>query len=413
VRAESKILMPKFTYTARSLANGQPVHGAHEASSREMLLDHLYAEGLQAIDISPVQKTLWEQFSDFLARVPFEDLIVFIRQLGTLLRSGIPLMKAMQIVIEQTDEPRLKKILTTVKNDLAEGSSLAKAMGAYPHVFSSFITNLVDVGESRGQLDEAFERILSFEEKNREIRNKVVTALTYPILLLVSGTTVLIALIVFVLPKFVQIFQQSNIVLPLPTRLLVALSDFIQNYYLVLILAMFSGIIGLVFFLRTPEGKRFKDLFKYKMPVFGPVIHHAALSRFARTLGMLHKSGVPLIRALELSRDALNNIIMADALNKVISNVRDGKGVAEPLGASGIFPQIMVHMIGVGEESGMLDDMALKAADFYDQETEYKIKRQMALLEPLALIFIAFIVTFIAASILLPMFKMAGSLRRL
>jgi len=378
-----------------------------------MLRDRLYVEGQQMIEVHLVQRTPLEQVQDFFMRVPIDDLLVFIRQLGTLIRAGIPLFKAIQIVIEQTDEPRLKRIVTSLKNDLSEGSSLAKAMTVFPQVFSPFMINMVDVGESRGQLDEAFERILVFEEKNREIRNKVVSALTYPILLLSVGSLVLVAMVVFVLPKFVQIFQQSNIELPLATRILVHVSNFVSNYYLFILLGIVSIIFGAIFFIQTQEGRRLKDLFKFKMPIFGTVIHHAALSRFARTLGILHKSGVPLIRSLELSRDALNNIVMAEAINTVIDSVRDGKGIAEPLSQSGVFPQIMAHMIGVGEESGTLDDMALKASDFYDQETEYKIKRQMTLLEPIALIFIALIVMFIAASILLPMFKMAGSLRRL
>ncbi len=405
--------MPKYSYAARSITTGETVHHEAEASSPEMLRDRLYVEGQQMLEVHLVQRTLLEQVQDFFMRVPIDDLLVFIRQLGTLIRAGIPLFKAIQIVIDQTDEPRLKRIVTSLKNDLSEGSSLAKAMTVFPQVFSPFMINMVDVGESRGQLDEAFERILVFEEKNREIRNKVVSALTYPILLLSVGSLVLVAMIVFVLPKFVQIFQQSNIELPLATRILVHVSNFVSNYYLFMLLGIVSIIFGAIFFIQTQEGRRLKDLFKFKMPIFGTVIHHAALSRFARTLGILHKSGVPLIRSLELSRDALNNIVMAEAINTVIDSVRDGKGIAEPLSQSGVFPQIMAHMIGVGEESGTLDDMALKASDFYDQETEYKIKRQMTLLEPIALIFIALIVMFIAASILLPMFKMAGSLRRL
>ncbi|MFC1517351.1 type II secretion system F family protein [Candidatus Margulisiibacteriota bacterium] len=405
--------MPKFRYLARSLTTGQNTQGVLEASSQEMLLDRLYFKGLQAVEVNIVEKNFSEKVTDFFSRVGPEVLIVFVRQLGTLIRSGIPLFKAMQIVIDQTEDVRFKKILTNIKADLAEGSSLAKAMANFPHIFSSFFINMVAVGENRGQLDEAFERILLFEEKTREIRNKVVSALTYPLLLLISGAGVLAALIIFVLPKFVQIFQQSNIELPILTRVLVKFSNVLQSHFGWIFGAILGMTIGTWIFFQTKEGQHSKDFLKFKLPIFGPVIHHAAISRFARTLGTLHHSGVPLIRALELSKDSVNNIIIAEALDKVIASVQDGKGISEPLGQIKIFPQIMVHMIGVGEESGSLDEMALKTADFYDQETDYKIKRQMALLEPLALVFIAIIVAFIAASILLPMFKMAGSLRRL
>lgn len=405
--------MPKFNYVARSLTTGQNEQGTLEASSQEMLMDRLYFQGLQAVEVNIVEKSFSEKVTDFFSKIRPEILIVFTRQLGTLIKSGIPLFKSMQIVIDQTEDVRLKAILNSIKTDLAEGSSLAKAMAAFPHVFSNFYVNMVSVGESRGQLDEAFERILVFEEKTREIRNKVVSALTYPALLLVSGAGVLAALIIFVLPKFVEIFQQSNITLPLITRILVKFSNVLQSHFGWIFGGLLGIVIGTWIFFQTSEGQHSKDYMKFKIPIFGPVIHYAALSRFARTLGTLHHSGVPLIRALELSKDSVNNIIIAEALDRVIMSVRDGKGIAGPLSRSRIFPQILVHMIGVGEESGSLDEMALKTADFYDQETEYRIKRQMALLEPLALIFIAIIVAFIAASILLPMFKMAGSLRRL
>jgi type IV pilus assembly protein PilC len=411
---ERLINMPNYKYLARSLASGQNVEGNMTVSSQEMLLDRLYFQGLQAIEIKVIEKSFFAKILELGSRVKIETLIIFVRQIGTLLRAGISLFKALEIVINQTEDQRLKKVLEIVKSDLAEGSSLAKSMAAFPGVFSNFFINMVAVGENRGQLEDSFERILVFEEKTREIRLKVVSALTYPIILLVSGITVLIALITLVLPRFVTIFEQSNIELPFITQKLLELSKFVQNEYVLILGVIFSFVAGAILYFQTSqEGKKSRDYLKFKMPIIGTVIHFAALSRFARTLGVLYASGVPLIRALELGKDSVNNLVMAEEIDKVILSVRDGKGIAQPLSRSKIFPPILVNMIGIGEESGSLEDMALKTADFYDQETEYKVKNQMALLEPIALIFIAIIVAIIAASIMLPMLKMASSVRKL
>ncbi|MFH1429652.1 MAG: type II secretion system F family protein, partial [Candidatus Margulisiibacteriota bacterium] len=249
-------------------------------------------------------------------------------------------------------------------------------------------------------------------EKAREIKNKIIAAMIYPAVLIVAGMGIMIAMVTFVLPKFMDIFSSYDVSLPMPTQVLMGVSNFLTGNYIYLISGVIAIVSGIFIMGRTTLGRYILDWVRLHIFIIGPITHNVAVSRFVRTLGVLHRGGVPLIRALELSADAAANIVIIKEIEKVIESVKDGKGVAAPLSESKSFPPLMVQMLGIGEESGALDIMALEVADFYDQETEYKIKRQMALMEPVALVVIAVIVAFIAASFLLPMFKIATSMRR-
>jgi len=314
--------------------------------------------------------------------------------------------------VEQTEDQRLRKICKHIRDDIGEGATLSAALKNHPAVFSEFLVSMVSIGESRGELDYSLLQVVDFLEKSREIKNKIVAAMIYPVVLIFAGISIMISMVTFVLPKFMTIFISYDVKLPLPTQILIQVSNFITNYYGVMLLTIVSLVVSVWTINKTTLGRLVFDLIRLRMPITGALTHNVALSRFVRTLGILHRGGVPLLKTLEFSRDAMANKYMGRAVDKVILSVRDGKGIAAPLGESKLFPPLLVQMLGIGEESGALDVLALEVADFYDQETEYKIKRQMALMEPIALVIIAGIVVFIAASFLLPMFRMATSLRQ-
>ena len=404
--------MPLFKYTATSTITGQKATDTINMATEEMVLDYLYVRGLTPIDIKEVQQNFFQKTMLFFQGVSETVLLLFLRQFAVMIKAGIPVFKGLEIIIKQTDEPRLKAVCTRVKNDIGEGSSISNALRNHPAIFTNFLVSMVAVGETRGELEYSLMQVVDFMEKSREIKNKIMAASIYPIVLIVAGLGIMIAMVTFVLPKFMEIFSSYDIDLPMPTMMLINISNFLTSYYPILIISGIGLTSAVYFFNKTSVGRYLFDYLRLHLPIVGPITHNVAISRFVRTLGVLHRGGVPLIKALELSSEAASNMVIIHEVRKVIESVKDGRGIATPLAESSIFPPLLVQMLGIGEESGSLDVMALEVADFYDQETEYKIKRQMALMEPIALIVIAVLVAFIAASFLLPMFKIATNLRR-
>ena len=404
--------MPLYKYTATSSITGQKTSDVLNMATEEMVLDYLYVKGLTPIDIKEVQQNFFQKTMLLFQGVNENVLLLFLRQFAVMIKAGVPVFKGLEIIIKQTDEPRLKAVCTRVKSDIGEGSSISNALRNHPAIFSNFLVSMVAVGETRGELEYSLMQVVDFMEKSREIKNKIMAASIYPIVLIVAGLGIMIAMVTFVLPKFMEIFSSYDIALPMPTMMLISISNFLTSYYAMLIVAGIGIVSGIYFFNKTSVGRYFFDYLRLHLPIVGPITHNVAISRFVRTLGVLHRGGVPLIKALELSSEAASNMVIINEVKKVIESVKDGRGIATPLAESSIFPPLLVQMLGIGEESGSLDVMAIEVADFYDQETEYKIKRQMALMEPIALIVIAVLVAFIAASFLLPMFKIATNLRR-
>ncbi|MFC1478173.1 type II secretion system F family protein [Candidatus Margulisiibacteriota bacterium] len=404
--------MPLFRYTATETVTGKKVNDVVNMATEDMVMDYLYVKGLSPVDIKEIHKNVFQKAILIFQGIKEDILLLFLRQFAVMIKAGIPIYRALDIIIQQTEEKKLRTVCTDIRNDIGEGANLSSAMKNHPAVFSEFLVSMVSVGETRGELEYSLNQVVEFLEKAREIKNKIVAAMIYPAVLIVAGLGIMIAMVTFVLPKFMDIFSSYDVSLPMPTQILMGVSDFLTGNYIYLTAGVFAVFAGIFVLGRIPWGKYLLDWIRLHMLIIGPITQNVAISRFVRTLGVLHRGGVPLIRALELSADAAANMVIVKEISKVIESVKDGKGIATPLSESKTFPSLLVQMMGIGEESGALDIMALEVADFYDQETEYKIKRQMALMEPIALVVIAVIVAFIAASFLLPMFKIATSMRR-
>jgi type IV pilus assembly protein PilC len=381
-------------------------------ANEQMVMDYLYFKGMTSIELKLLEKNAFQKAMEMISGIKENVLLLFLRQMSVVIKAGIPIYKALDLIILQTEDKRLKTVCQAVKNDIGEGSSLSNSFRGYPNIFSDFLVSMIAVGESKGELEYSLMQVVEFLEASRELKNKIISAAIYPVILIGAGILIMIAMVTFVLPRFMEIFVSYNVKLPMPTVVLITVSNIILHYYAYIIMSVISFVVAIYFIDKTPWGRFGFDWLKLHIIIFGPITHNVAISRFVRTLGVLHRGGVPLIRALELSAGAADNTVVAKEVKKVIESVKDGKGIAAPLGESKIFPSLMVQMLGIGEESGSLDVMALEMADYYDQETDYKIKRQMAMMEPAALVIIAVGVGFISASFLLPMFGMATSLRQ-
>lgn len=404
--------MPDYQYKVLD-ALGRPARGMVTAEDEGAVLKKLVARGYSVVDIKEIKSLqLPFGFSFGSFRLSLDNSISFFRQFGVLIKAGLPLFEILSILIEQEPDKQFRKILDEVRHDCAEGRSLADAFRKHPGVFSEFFVNMVMVGEASGDLEGAFNRVLKFAEEEREIRSNVRTALTYPVILVIAGIVVILTILVFILPQFVSIFESAKVPLPLPTIILITLSRFIKKDFLLLIVAGFALYFGGRYFNKTKPGKEFFDKLKINLPVIGPLLKKMVISRMTRVLGTLDESGVPLLSALEITQRTTTNVIIARSFDKIIGSVRDGKGIAAPMRATGLFPPMVVAMVAVGEESGYLEKMLQDVADFYEKETFYTVKQLIALIEPITLIFIGIAVTFIAAALLLPMFRLTGLLRR-
>jgi type II secretory pathway component PulF len=344
----------------------------------------------------------------FGRRMDQDKILSFTKQLYFLLSSGVPLFRGVQIIGAQS--PDIRDILKNMSNNLSEGKSFTECISQYPD-FSPFYVNMVAVGESRGALEEALKRIYAYLESRKQLREKIIQALTYPIILAISGLVILTMMILFVLPRFAEIFETANIPLPLPTRILLGVHRVLVTQYGWVILGLVLIVVGLIFIRRQTRTREYFDQAILKIPAVGNLLMAISVARLCRTLGILYNSGVQLLPALELSSVALTNKYLQARMQTVVKRVRDGQGISRPLLDLKEFPPMMTQMIAVGEESGSLEKVLLDIAEFYEQEVEFSIKRLMSLLEPLALMIISLFVTLIASSVMLPLFRMSSVMR--
>ena len=347
-----------------------------------------------------------------LTRKVREDaLITFFRQLGTLVKAGIPLYQSLLVVSEQTSDKRLQDILKKFRGGLEEGKSLSENMGDYQEVFSSFTVSTVSVGEAKGALGDALGRVAKQLVKVRDLKNKVVAALLYPALLVGVGIVVLIVMALFVLPKFITIFEEMEVSLPAPTRAVVFVNQFLGDNFFLLLVAIVLFVGGLFYAKGTSRGKMFLDSFVLKIPLVGNVLTSAYSARFGSTFGALYSGGIPLLEALRLTSAVFGNVVWREDIVLLGQRVRSGESFSSAVSKIKCFPTIMKQMLSVGAESSAIDTLAIEAASFYEEETENLLQKQLALLEPLALILIAIVVAFMAAAVLLPMFSMSSGIR--
>ncbi|MDI6601931.1 MAG: type II secretion system F family protein [Thermoanaerobacteraceae bacterium] len=397
--------MPSYEYRARDEA-GRLIIGTLEGDSSASVRANLREKKLYPVDIKEKAAKNDVSLTLLKAKVKVKDIAIFCRQFASLIKAGVSVVTCIDILRGQTENKRLRDTLMEIYDDVQKGKTLSDTMGKYPDVFPPLLTNMVEAGEVSGTLDTIMDRMaVHFENQNR-INQKIRSALTYPIVVACVAIGVVIFLITFVLPTFIGLFQSAGAVLPLPTRILIGLSNILRNYWYILIIAAGGIYVVTHSYASSKEGRYRIDGLKLTLPIIGPLNRKIITARFTRTLGILIQSGVPVLRSIEVTDRVIGNSVVSKALSEVSEALSKGSGLSGPLKASGIFPPMVYQMIEVGENSGTLDDMLLRIADFFDQEVETGTTQLTTMLEPAIILFMAVIIGFIVISIALPMFQM-------
>ncbi len=342
----------------------------------------------------------------FPQRISVQEVAVATRQLATLMNAGIPLVEALAALVDQVESKALKRVLSTVKQKVNEGISLADALAEHPRAFSPLYINMIRAGESSGAMDVVLFRLADFTEGQSRLRSKIMGTMMYPIIMVVVGIGILGILFTVVIPRITLIFKNAKAQLPLPTRMLIASSDIARNYWWLLLLLSIAFFFLARAYLRSDSGRARADAFALKAPIFGVIVRMLAVGRFARTLGTLLSSGVPLLSALDIVKNVVTNTVLTEAIEDVRVAVREGASIAEPLRRSKQFPPIVVHMVAIGERSGALEDMLAKIADSYEQQVELRVNMLTTLLEPLMILIMGGGVGFIVFSVLMPILQL-------
>jgi general secretion pathway protein F len=391
-------------------AAGKKVAGVRDAESAKALRLVLRKDGVlvtEVLEESQARKKSAREvdFKKMLRRVSTLDVAVATRQLATLLKSGIPLVEALTALIDQLEQPDLKLALTQIRDRVNEGTSLNEAMRAHPQYFSTLYVNMVTAGESSGTLDAVLQRLAEFLEAQAKLSNKVFGALAYPMFMVLMGMGVVAVMMVAVVPKVTSIFENFQQALPWYTRLLIFTSEVFTGYWWLLILLIAGGIYGFRRWVATTDGRKRWDLFVLRAPIFGRLTLMVAVSRFARTLSTLLRSGVPLLNALEITRNVLGNTELMRVVDEARVSIREGESIASPLKRSGRFPPIVTHMIAIGERSGQLEEMLENVASAYDNQVDAQIGVMTSLLEPIMILLVGGMSGGIAFAILIPLMQ--------
>jgi len=345
------------------------------------------------------------------AHISTNDLSNFTRQFSTLLHAGTPLAECLQVLIEQSGGRRFEAVLRDVRERVTGGDSVADAMANHPTVFNELYVNMVRAGEASGQLDLVMKRIGIFLQRQARLKNKVTAALTYPAIMIVVGTLVVIVLMTWVVPRILALVASKAGKLPLPTLILQSVSHFVANYWMLLILAMAAVWLTLFSLKQSVKGRYFLDTVKLRMPVMGDLFRKQAISRFAVTLSTLLKSGLPVLDGLKIVKNVVDNAVLAEIVGVIHDRIVEGTDIASPLKKSKMFPAVVGHMIAIGEQSGQLDEILSQLAESYDEEVDVATQRMTAVLEPILIVSIAFVVAFIVLAVILPMLQVGRQLR--
>lgn len=403
--------MSVFEYVALD-EKGHERKGFVDAPGVSVARQQLREEGIYPVSIAPAREKKNASLSSaleigFLRKVSAKEVSIFTRQLSTLLSAGIPLVPAFSVLLAQTKNPVLQKILAQIRADLNEGKSLTAGMENFPRVFPPLYINMVKAGEASGTINLVLERLADFSEGQQALISKIRSALAYPLIMLLVGSLVIFLLMTFVVPRITGIFTDMKQTLPLATVILIAVSNFLKSFWWLIILLVLAGIVSFKYFTQgTQKGRRFWDAVRLRAPLLGAVNLKIAIARFTRTLATLLQSGVPLLAAMEIVRNVVNNIYIGETIAKAAQDVEEGASLSAPLAQSGIFPPMVTEMIAVGEQSGSLEKMLNRIAASYENEAQSDILVMTSLLEPLMILVMGLIVGFIVFSILLPIFEM-------
>lgn len=399
--------MPVFAYTAID-SNGRTVRSTMEADTEQLVLAKLRDQALHCTDIT-VAKSKGKSFGK--KKLKPKTIVVFSRQFATMIDSGIPILRCLDILTTQQKDPTMKAALEVVTNDVKSGMALNEALQKHPHVFSKLYVNMVRAAEVGGILDQILDRLAGFLEYEAEIKGKIKGAMMYPVLVLIFSIIMLMVLFSFVLPKFEEIFTGMDVELPPVTAAMFNFGDFMQASWWIICLVVAGIWLGIKQWYKTPNGRYKLDYMKLKLPIVGELSLKMSIARFTRTFGTLINSGVPMLRSLEIVGETMNNAVLTAAIDQTRSSIREGQKLSDPLAKSNLFPTMVTCMIDVGEESGRLSEMLVKVGDFYDSEVEATVKGLTSMIEPALIMFMGGIVGFIAISVMTPIFKLVNSVK--
>lgn len=404
--------MATFAYKALDRA-GIEVAGTLDADNERLALGRLREMGYLPLEIREERIAKGGILDTFVGiftrkRIRGKDIVTFTRQLSTLLDSGLPLLRSLNVLGEQTENPNLKVQIKDIASSVQGGSTFSDALAKHPRTFSKLYINMIKAGEAGGVLEVVLARLAEFSEKEQAVRAKVRGAMIYPALVTLVGLGVVLFLTIAIIPTFVGMFTEVGLILPLPTRIMMGISDFLRGLWWLVLLAILALITIYRMWVRKERGRYQADRIKLRLPILGELIRKSGLSRFARTLGTLITSGVPILQALLIVRDTAGNEVISRAMVAVHNSIREGESIAGPLGKNPVFPPMVVHMIAVGEETGALDSMLIKVSDVYDREVDTTVAALTSVLEPVLILGMGVVVGFIVVSMYLPIFQMSA-----
>jgi type II secretory pathway component PulF len=403
--------MPTFRYKARDKF-GSLFTGVLDTANRESVATQLDNLGYIPVSIEEQAPALfgpdfWKRFYP----IKPEDMIVFSRQLSTLISAGLPFITAFDALVEQTTNPRLRSAIENVRRDVEQGSSFSDSLARQPRVFSRLYVSMIKAGETGGVLDEILERLATLAEHEAQTRARIKAAVRYPMFVVTALVIAFIILVTFVVPRFAALYSNFKVQLPLPTRILIGVNTVVHGYWMFLVAGVVLGIIGMRWYLGTPLGRLWWDGLKLKIPVLGPIFLKTALSRFTRIFGTLTKSGLPILQTLEIVSETVGNVVISRVVDNIRDSARQGRGIVQPMAVSKVFPSTVIQMVAIGEQTGKMEEMLNKVSEYYDSEVEYALRNLSTALEPIMLTVIGGVILFLALAIFMPWWNLINVFR--
>ncbi len=401
----------QYQYKARK-TSGETVEGVLEADNRRLVINRLQSMNLYPIRVEEKGgRGLTQEVSlQTFKRVSQSDIATFTRQMSDLLRAGLPLVRALTVLEKQAGNVKFRRVLTSLRSDVQGGMRLSDALAKHPKIFPDLYSNMVHAGEMGGMLDQVMERLADFKEAEREMRSKIIAAMFYPAIMLVLGTGVVLVLVAFVIPNFIIMFEELDQELPYATQVLVAISHIITGFWWAILVVL--GLIGFGYYQLTSnrEGRAQRDRLLMRVPVIGDLMIKREVAKFGRTLGTLLTNGVPILKALEIVESVSSNLHIARVIANVRNNIREGERLSDKLGEGGLFPDVAVNMVAVGEETGRLEETLVRMAESYEKDTDRTLKVLTSLIEPLMIIVMGVVVGCIVYAMVIPIFQLTSKL---
>lgn len=400
--------MPIFSYVARDL-QGVDHKGTIETADQRQVARLLSKRHLIVISVRQTNKSGENFLDQYINRVSFNDLVIATRQLATMIEAGLVLSEALDILVDQQGGKKFKEILSDVSRDVKSGMEFASALRKHPNVFPPLYANLVEAGESSGKLDTTLKQMATNLEKSREFKSRVRGAFIYPVMVIIMMFIVMLIMVFFVIPKLTSLYSQSNIDLPLPTKILIFVSNFMINFWWVVLILFIGGAFIFKKWVATSSGRYMFDSFILKVPILGKIIQGTTLTEFTRTFGLLTTAGIPLLNALNIVANVIGNSVYRRALQETFKGVERGLSFSAQIETTGVFPKIIPQMYRVGEETGKVDEVSFKMAEYFEQESDHLVKNLTVVIEPVILVVLGIGVAFLVMSIILPIYKLTTS----